>query len=208
MKTHSLFIALLAFTAAFANSPGIFACNCGGALSPWTKEEADGYDVIFLGRIDSIYGDHICSARFHGISLFKGLAPKNAVIRHDCYSTCRMPFEPGQIWLIYAHIDSTGYWVVDYCGRSRPKPVGGEPDEHAGEAGLSYADELGLVRKSFPPRDFITQKQIDEISDSGKKVIDPMRELPIATPGQKVVLVIISFAGLIFFYVLVRRFMK
>ena len=81
-----------------------FACECP-PLAPVSLTNAQGYDVLFYGSVDSVSA---CDPKGKAIAyftiteLYKGNVVKYVPLNFDCASECLMSFAKGEQWLVYA----------------------------------------------------------------------------------------------------------
>jgi len=201
---------LLALVFLILNFKFSFACDCGEQLPEFSKEETEKYGLIFIGTVDSIQpGERNGLAWFHGKELYKGLATPVIAIQFDNYTSCRVPFEAGETWMIYAVKDSVNSrWTVTYCSRSRKYPSQGEVDEYTVYSNLTFEEERKFLTAIYPPKDFIPQNTIDDISENNKTVIDSNRNLMHADNRQKLLLIAASVIGMVLIYLVVKKWLK
>lgn len=192
------------------SSVGAMACDCGTQLPQISKEETERYGLIFVGRIDSLReGEKIGTAWFKGLELYKGLGTPEVEIRYDAYTSCRMPFAPGQTWIIYASKNpQNGRWHVEHCSRSRKLPEDGETDEYTIYSNITYEEERKFLASNYSLKDFIKEETVAEIEKGNKKVIDSNREIIYANYTQKILLVLGSIVGMGLIYLLVKKVWK
>lgn len=192
------FITSLSFISAYA-------CKCA-PLQPLTKEQAGSYDVIFWGTVDSVgacEGDK--SAAYFAIEeLYKGEASHHRIyVNFDCVTDCRMQFRQGEQWLIYAEYAKYGDLRVNFCGRSRKSATDVNEDYAIATHGLTFKEEMDFIRKNFgvhelngPERELVQNEGI------------PSRELIHPDGKQTILLLALSFAGMVLVWLIVKKFWK
>lgn len=196
--------------AAFLLLQIIFPCNCPTTLPKISREETDLYTVIFTGYIKKLYhekdGDY---AEFVVNTPYKGLVPRDIKITYDNITTCKMPFFPGDEWLIYSKKDSVNKrWTVNFCDRSRKFPEGDETDEYTIYGGMTLDEELGFLSKNYATGQLVGEDTLTMIEDDKKIVVGVERDQNFGTPRQKLILLICSLAGMIIIYLVIKRFVK
>ncbi len=188
----------------------IFSCNCETTLAKISKEETDQYAVIFTGYIKKlIHQDQDNYAEFVVNTPFKGLVPRDIKISYDALSSCKMPFFPGDEWLIYAKKDSVNKkWMVNYCERSRKFPEGDETDDYTVYSGITLQEELKFLSQNYSTGQTVGEDTLTMIQEDNKIVIDSRRDDNYGSPRQKIILLICSLAGMIIIYLIIKRFVK
>lgn len=209
MHKYILYIILILWALIHINLK-LFACDCGEQLPVFSKEETEKYDLIFIGKIDSInHGKKTGVAWFKGIKLYKGLAPPVIKIYFDDYTSCKMPFQSNDTWMIYANKDSiNGYWKVDYCSRTRKYPNQNEMDEYTIYSNITFDKEEQLLAEIYPLKDFIHPDKLSDIQENKKTVIDANRDLMHANNKHKIILLIISLVGVILIYIILKKVVR
>jgi hypothetical protein len=185
----------------------VFACDCEKLLPVLTKQEAEKSDIIVIATIQSIQQDSLkCSAKFKGITLYKGLLTQEFDVTFDCRTSCAMPFIVGQQWLFYLKNNNEQQYTINYCDRNRLKPLSSENDEYTIYTQMTWDEEILFLEKNFPKKDFSTSEIIKNAGN--KKVIDATRPLEHATNREKIILVLVSFAGMLIIYFIVKKVLK
>lgn len=194
-------VLLLALSLSFISA---YACQCA-PLQKLSKAQADSYDMIFLGTVDSVgacEGDK-SSAYFMIEQLFKGEAAARTYVNFDCVTDCRMQFRQGERWLIYAEYAKYGDLRVDFCGRSRKHATDPGEDYAIATHGLAFSEELDYIRQNFG---------VQQVNASEREVVQsegiPPRELIQPDGTQTIILLAISFAGMVLIWLVVKRFWK
>lgn len=205
-RFHTLLIVLFLCMAVQST----YACDCGEQMPVFSKAETEKYGLIFIGKIDSItHKKNNGSAWFKGLKLYKGIATPVVEIRFDNYSSCQMPFQSGDLWMIYAVKDSVTYkWITSYCSRSRKYPAQDELDEYTVYSNITFEKEEQLLAEIYPLKDFVESDIISEIDEKNKTVIDANRNLMHADNMQKIILLAISLAGVILIYIVVKKLLR
>jgi hypothetical protein len=188
----------------------VFPCNCVTTLPKISKEETDQYTVIFSGFIKKLIhqpdGDY---AEFVVNTPYKGLVPRDIKISYDNITSCKMPFFPGDEWLIYSKKDSVNKkWLVNFCERSRKFPEGDETDEYTVYSGMTIEEELRFLGKNYSTGQTVGEDTLTMIQEEKKIVIEVERDQNFGTPRQKLILLICSLAGMIIIYLIIKRFVK
>lgn len=170
----------------------VFSCNCETMLPKISKEETDGYTVIFSGYIKKLIHQEADNyAEFVVNVPYKGLVPRDIKIYYDGVTSCKMPFFPGDEWLIYAKKDSVHKrWTVNYCERSRKFPEGDELDDYTVYSGMKLEDELEFLAKNYSSGQTVGEDTLTMIEEDKKIVIDSRRDDNYGTPRQKIILLI------------------
>jgi len=184
------------------------ACDCGTGLPDWSASEVQEYDIVFVGRVDSIvpYAKY-CLAYFTGISLYNGVCIPYPVVRFDCQTSCSIPFYIGDEWLVYSIMGADGYPEVDYCGRTRPNPGLGS-DDYASYSRIGYDRELQLLRSTFPKREWTDSITMQRVFRGEVATIDGRRELLHPTRRQIVLLLLVSATVMAGIWLLMKRLWK
>lgn len=190
-------------------SISVLACDCGKLLPPLDKAATDSFQVITVARVLQLEpGKTTGVATFEGISLYKGIISSPFQVIYDCITTCKMPFEVGDVWLLYLKKNNQGNYTVHYCERSRKKALPGEEDEYIIYSQMTWDEEVLFLEKNFPKKDFVNVNMVHEIDRSGKTVIDASRPLDHATDKQKIFLIVVSVFGMALIYFVVKKWLK
>lgn len=187
------------------------ACDCGGVLPDWSAQDVLIYDVVFLGKVDSIDPEAInCRAWFKGMRLYKGICTENIEIAFDCNSACAIPFMPGEIWLVYADRIKDGEMLLtaDFCSRTRPWVETDEPDEYAVYSRLHFQEELQRLNNTFPPQRWASEDEVLSVISGKKIMLDGRRDLQHATRSQMVWLIAASGATMILLWFVLKKWLK
>lgn len=191
------------------HTKALIACDCGQPLSPITKSATDSFQVITVARIIKLEpGKTIGVATFEGLTLYKGIISSPFIVNYDCISSCKMPFELGDVWLLYMKKNTAGNFSVHYCERNRKKMPAGEEDEYTIYNQMTWDEEILFLEKNFPKKDFTDASLVNLVDSAGKTVIDATRPLDHATDRQKIFLIVISIAAMSLFYIVVKKWLK
>jgi hypothetical protein len=71
---------------------------------------------------------------------------------------------------------------------------------------MTWDEEILFLEKNFPKKDFSTSEIIKDAGN--KKVIDATRPLEHATNREKIILILVSFAGMLIIYFIVKKVLK
>lgn len=193
----------------FNVTKSIIACDCGQLLPPNNLSATDSFQVITVARIVKL---EPCKnkglATFEGITLYKGMISSPFKVSYDCITSCKMPFELNDIWLLYIKKNSNGEWNVHYCERNRKKKSIGEEDEYTIYNQMTWEEEILFLEKHFPKKDFVDTLLIEQVENSGKTIIDATRPLLHATDRQKIFLIGFSVLGMGLIYFFVKKWLK
>jgi hypothetical protein len=193
MKKYLLFILIL-------QSAWLMACECP-PLKPISKELANDYDIIFLGKVDSVSAttDGISSAYFTVEELYKGRAGKHLAVDFDGVSACMMSFAKNEEWIIYASYQRFDVVSVKLCSHSRKQVNASEQDFYAAAAQRTFAQEQDFLKSAFGIQPFIEK----EAWNKEQQDLKPRNEQPSAM--NKLWLLLISFGAMILIYILTRK---
>lgn len=187
----------------------VMACDCGQLLPPLNKAATDSFQVITVARLVQLEPGKITGvATFEGVTLYKGIIPSHFQVIYDCITTCKMPFEVGDIWLLYLKKNNQGNYTVHYCERSRRKPLSGEEDEYTIYSQMTWDEEILFLEKNFPKKDFVNANMVNEIDSTGKTLIDASRPLEHASDRQKVFLIVISLISVGVIYYITKKILR
>lgn len=185
------------------------ACNCPNFLPKLTKEETDKYEIIFKGKITDIQDENNkFSAKFKILEPLKGLIPDGIVISYDGLTSCAMPFDVNDTWLIYANKDSIthSYWTVNFCDRSRKFLNESDTiDMYTVYSGITMKEEYEFIRSNYPTGQVLSADSINMIEQKDLTVIDARRDLNHASPTMKFVLIGVSIVVLVAIYLLLKK---
>ncbi len=187
----------------------LIACDCGQLLPPLNKSATDSFQVITVARVIKLEpGKTTGVATFEGITLYKGIVSSPFQVIYDCITTCKMPFELGDVWLLYMKKNTAGNFSVHYCERSRKKVPIGEEDEYTIYSQMTWDEEILFLEKNFPKKDFIDAQWVSQLDTTQKIFIDATRPLNHATDSQKILLIILSIVGMTLIYLFVKKWLK
>ncbi len=194
MKTYLLFILSL-------RSVILMACECPG-ISPINKDLAKDYDVIFIGRVDSVSTfatNGISTAYFTLEELYKGNTPQQLGVDFDGVSACLMSFAKDEEWIIYANYQRFNVISVKLCSHSRKHAKEGEQDFYATAAQRTFEQEKTVLKTIFGTQPFIEKEKWNKEQQEFK----PRNEQPSGI--NKLLLLLISFGVMILIYILTRK---
>lgn len=175
-------------------------CDCQTAGLA-TKANVDIYDLIFLGRVDSVSA---CSgdARvwFSVTVVYKGGALKRMPLYYDCKSDCKLNFLKGQEWLIYSDYERYGEAKVDVCSRSRRRVDNVVLDMYLQTSGQTFDEEKSFVEKMYGKHEPM------EARNDLQPIPDRHNDIP--SRWQELGMLFGSLGGLLLIYFLTKRFWK
>lgn len=192
MKYFLLIIICLVFT-----TQGT-ACQC--PVSSLNAVELAKYDIICKGKISHIQlkqdkSDFI----FEVQELYKGSITEKFRLLFNDLDPCKLNLREGDEWIIYTRYKQINNSQLDVCSRSRMFFKNAKEDYFAINSGISYDDELVYLRKQLGLHRCLKNDYDQE--DVSKRNIIP-------SSTQFVVILLVSIAGLVFFYWLVQKFLK
>jgi hypothetical protein len=193
MKKYLFFILLL-------RSVVLMACECP-PLAPISKELASDYDIVFMGKVDSVSAaaNGISSAYFTVEEFYKGHAGKHIIVDFDAVSACMMSFAKNEHWIIYATYQRFDVISVKLCSHSRKQVNASEQDFYATAAQRTFEQESEFLKTAFGVQPFIEK----EAWNKEQQDLKPRNEQP--SGMSKMVLVLISFGAMILIYILTRK---
>ena len=185
-----LFLLVLSF------SKPVFSCDCPN-LPKLTSEYTNKYNLIFRGTVQKVSNcNEINHATFQIQELYKGESKKEIEIYFDCSSDCKMNFNVGETWIIYANYIQLNKPKVELCSRSR-KLV----DNEIKVATNFIASDLGFNEECDWLKQNLGIKTIN-LEDNIKTVDTHRNQLP--EKEFSLVLIIIS----LFFFLVLIFFLK
>lgn len=206
-KIFLLFLFCSQFLITFAND-----CDCPNHPGKISRKIIDIYPVIFQGFADSssACANGKAKAFFTGIELYKGeKIPLHLSINFKCEGSCKMEFNPGEIWLIYANRDSlTKELSVEYCERSRRYYSKNTDDVHIMYNESTFKEETEYLKSILLPAYFIEESDLNKIEAEKLKVITQNRELEFASGEQKIWILLGSTVFIILLIFVVKRFLR
>ena len=108
-----LFLLLLTFT------ESAFSCDCP-SIPKLTSEYCKQYNLIFRGTVQKVATcNEINHATFLIQELYKGQSKREIELYFDCSSDCKMNFNAGETWIVYANFIQLNKPKVELCSRSR-----------------------------------------------------------------------------------------
>jgi hypothetical protein len=194
MKKYLLFILIL-------QSAWLMACECP-SIKPISKELADHYEVIFIGKVDSVSAapsNGISNAYFTIEELYKGHTGKQVSINFDGVTSCMMSFAKNDVWIIYANYERFDVISANLCSHSRRKANATEQDFYATAAQRGFDQEHEFLKTTLGVQPFIEK----ETWNKDQQELKPRNEQPSAM--NKMMLLFISFAVMILIYILTRK---
>lgn len=206
-KIFLLFLFIFPFFCAVAND-----CDCPNHPGKVSRKIIDIYPVIFQGFVDSSSAcrSGFAKAYFTGIELYKGeKIPLHLSVKFRCEGSCKMEFNPGEIWLIYANCDSlTREFNVEYCERSRRYYAKNTDDVHIMYNESTFKEESEYLKSILLPAYFIEEADLKKIEAEQLKVITQNRELEFANGEQKIWILLGSTIFIILLIFVVKRFLR
>ncbi|HRG37416.1 MAG TPA: hypothetical protein PK289_02695 [Bacteroidia bacterium] len=182
-------------------STGAMACKCK-TLASINKEEANQYDVIFYGKVDSVGAcdeKGIAIAYFTIEELYKGNLKQHNQIHFDCASDCLMSFAKGEEWIIYGKYQRFDEIKVSLCDHNRRKAQAGEQDFYEAVAQRTFDQEKEFLKTELGTHSFIQ----DENWNKNQEELKPRNEQP--SGMSKIVLLLVSFGVMIIIYIITRK---
>ncbi len=100
-------------------SKSVFPCDCP-SITKLNLDYCKQYKLIFRGTVQKIATcNEINHASFRIQELYKGETIKEFELYFDCSSDCKMNFNIGETWIIYANYIQLNKPKVELCSRSR-----------------------------------------------------------------------------------------
>jgi len=191
-------IAVLCF---FFSVPAFAVCECQTA-GKVTKPIAEAYDLIFLGRVDSVSAcvEGKATVWFNVTIVYKGAALERMPLAYLCSSECKPNFMRGQEWLMYAQYERYGEARVDVCSRSRRRFDNVVLDMYLASSGTTFDEEKNFIEKEYGRHNPMKEQH-------GLQPI-PERHNQIPKGWTPVWLILISAAALGLGYWLTKKFWK
>ncbi len=175
-----------------------FACQCKTFI-PITKELCKEYDVVFLGKIDSV---SICNQRGFSIAyftiaeLYKGNVKKQVEINFDCNTECMMSFAEGEEWLIYSVYEKFNHLNASLCGHSRKKFADEMLDIYSANAQRTFDKEIFFLKATLGAQNFIQENNLNKQQDQ----VGPHNEQPSAWGKLTLLLVSLFVMGIVYYF--------
>jgi hypothetical protein len=182
----------------FASFGRLFACECP-PLAPITKELCKDYNVIFLGKVDSIAP---CDTKGNAIAfftiteLYKGNSERTIKINFDCSSECLMSFAKNEDWLVYAKYEKFDRLRVQLCEHSRKKYPDNSQDIYMTGAHRSFGEEKEFLKETFGIQAFL---QVNDLNRQQQEM-GPRNEQPSASGKVLLLLISLLVMGLVWFF--------
>lgn len=178
-----------------------FGCKCE-SLSPITAELTKGYDVIFIGSVDSVGPcgkEGISTAYFTILELYKGSVSQHVRVDFDCASSCLMSFEKGEQWLMYTTFQKFDMLTVTLCTHSRKFFADAMQDYYAAVAARTFEQEKQFLKTTLGIKTFAVNNQLND----QQKELKPHNDQP--SNINKLVLVLISILTMTVVYFFSRK---
>lgn len=183
------------------------ACDCGGVLKNWSADAVQNMQAVARVKVDSMakLDQTRCWVYCTGIELFWGDLPAQMSIAYDCQSSCAMAFLPGEEWLVYLEKQADKNLGIHFCSRSRKKPSGEETDQGILASRISYAEELGFIKATFPVRKFLTAAAWNKLEKGEVRTLNERRSMPYPERGEAAILLGISAAVFFLIWLALKR---
>ncbi len=177
------------------------ACDCGGVLKNWSADAVQNSWAVARVRVDSMASidQTRCWVYFRGLELLWGDLPSPMKIGYDCQSSCAMVFLPGEEWLLYLDRQADKSLGLHFCSRSRKKPRGTEIDEGIVASRITYAEELGNIKATFPVRKFMAVAAWEKLEKGTVRSLHERRVMPY--PDRKEAAVLLGISAAVFFLI-------
>ncbi len=189
---NQLFLGLL-LVSAFKSE----ACQC--PTSQLNSAELQKYEIIFKGTVLNVKpcGTGFGEAYFRVEELFKGNAIDSFPVLFDCFEDCAVDFKEGQEWLIFSRYKQIGNAKIDWCSRSRKYFKHEKEDFYKSTLGSDYFDDLKYLRETLGHHRLL--KEQNNAAGSRNKLPDER---------QRIVILLVSIAAIVVFYLLFRKFFR
>lgn len=177
------------------------ACECP-PVSPISLELTKEYDVIFIGKIDSISPcstNGISRAYFTIDELYKGKTGRQTAVHFDCLSSCMMSFAKNEEWIIYAIYQRFDVISVKLCSHSRKQFKTGEQDFYRAASGRTFDEEKEFLKSNLQEQAFLGKEDWNK----EQQELKPHNTQP--SNSSKIYLLLISFGVMILIYILTRK---
>lgn len=172
------------------------ACQC--PVTSLSEAELAKYDIIFKGKIDSLYlNGKKSEAVFRIDELYKGMVTKDFTLLFDDEDVCKLELRRGDEWIIYANYHQIDKAKLDFCSRSRKYIKNAKEDFFAETSGVSYEDEFKFLQETLG---------LHKVMKGNPNKVENRNILP--TTNQLILGFLCSLAGLFLFYWLFNRFFK
>lgn len=182
-------------------SKTIFSCECP-PTQPVSKELCKKYDVIFLGKIDSVSPcttDGIATAYFTINELYKGAVQRSVKVDFDCSSDCMMSLSKGDGWLIYSNFQRFNLLSVNICGHSRKLFADANQDIYQLAAQRTFEQERQFLVSALGIQSFMKSNELNKQQTD----LGPRNEHP--SPMNKLWLLLVSFLVMILVYYVIKK---
>jgi hypothetical protein len=179
----------------------VMACECP-PVSSITLDLAKNYDIIFIGKIDSVSAcatNGISIATFTISELYKGNSIKQAMVHFDCVTSCMMSFARNEEWIIYANYQRFDVISVKLCSHSRKYFQPGEQDFYLSAAKRTFDEEKEFLKSGLGVQPFIE----NESWNKDQQELRPHNDQP--SSQRKIMLLLVSFIVMILIYIITRK---
>ena len=192
----TLFLALI-FWPAFAQTN----CNCNEKEIEFSEAYVNANQLIFRGKtIGTSKGIDYDKVTFTIDKLFKGTSSKQVDVYFDTKNPCKIKFNPGEDWLIYANYKS-GKPLLVYCSRSRKNVINTNKniDLMYVKSDISIDDETDKLIALCGLKPFT-----DHINNNNETAHNNI----IPTGWQRIFLIIFSLVGFVVIYLVMNKLWK
>jgi hypothetical protein len=175
-------------------TPVAKACQC--PVVALDRSLTANYQLIFYGRVVDVHacGDRPGEAVFEIRELYQGNSVPTFTIVYDCKDACYLPFNKGDEWLIYTNYRQMGNGRMDWCSRSRKMMSVQKEDFYTVNYGTTFDDDIRFLRDSLG----IHRTASNDLVNAG-----PRNQHP--DLYSTAMMLLLSLAGMVGFYVLIRR---
>lgn len=203
-----------AINASVAQNPD---CDCPEHPGRLTVKKTEAFDVIFLGRPDSLISCDPKSRKgrrfFTILRLYKGKnIPPRILVEYPCAGACRFEFHTEEPWLLFArrHTAAQDFLVAaDPCERNRPLPHHPSEDVYTLYNDMTFTEETVFMRRHLLPAFLLPDTALARLARTGKvKAIDQNRSIVFATDLQKLILLLLSLVVFVALWFITRRWFR
>lgn len=177
------------------------ACTCDEKKLAFSQAYTASHGLIFRGKTVSIAeGVDFSKVTFSITQLFKGTCPKEVDLYFDKKAACRLKFNTGEDWLIYADFKQIEKPYVEYCSRSRKNVIITNKNVEIQyiKNDLTVDAECETLREQFGLRNF----------SSMAKEENNLHNNIIPSFWQRIVLILCSIAGFLMIYFGANKLLK
>jgi hypothetical protein len=170
-------------------------CTCP-VIEPLTSKQCNKYDVLFYGRVDSVFNDkktNKSTVQFSVLELYKGTSESTISLNFDGTGECMMSFDKNEKWIICANYSRYNSLSVSFCSNSRKQLSDTVYDYNAINTQQTFLETLEFLRDSIKIKN--TEEKIIDNSNLLHKNIQP-------SGNNKMLLLAVSLLftiGLIYF---------